>query len=151
MFKFFMLIVFLFPTVLNYRLKRENSISIKKSAIGIFATILLFVVGSFFCYKFDNTALGYIIALATATMLYTSLFYQGIAENGIHIFLGTSPLLKQVEPGKITKIDIVKNKNDDIELKIHAFGDTYKQVYRLADEGKIIHLIEKQNVVFSKN
>lgn len=141
MFKVFILIVFLCPVVLNFRLKRENRINVKKNAIGIVSIILLFIVGSYFCYRFDNTVLGYLIVLAATTMLYTSLFFQGIAEKGIHLFLVTSPLLKRVEPSKITKIDMARNKNGDIELKIHAFGSVFTQVYRLEDEEKITRLI----------
>lgn len=144
MFKIFMLIVFLVPTILNYKLTRKNIILVKKSAIEATWIILLFVLGSSFCYRFDKTIIGYLIVLAATMMLYTSVFFQGITEKGINIFLGGSPFLKWVEFNKIRKVEMEKNRKGNIELKVHVFGNVFKQVYSLEDEEKIVGLIKNR-------
>lgn len=144
MFKIFMLIVFLVPTILNYKLTRKNIILVKKSAIEVTWIILLFVLGSSFYYRFDKTIIGYLIVLAATMMLYTSVFFQGITEKGINIFLGGSPFLKWVEFNKIRKVEMGKNRKGNVELKVHVFGNVFKQIYSLEDEEKIVGLIKNR-------
>ena len=133
--------MFLVPTIINYKHKRENIAEVKKKTKEIIWIMLLLFVGTYMCYKFDNTALGYLIALAATIMLYTSVFFQGITEKGINIFLGTSPILKFVELNKITKLEMERNKYGEIELKIHAYGNENKQSYIGEDEYKIVRLV----------
>lgn len=139
-----MLIVFLVPTILNYKLTRKNIILVKKSAIEVTWIILLFVLGSSFYYRFDKTIIGYLIVLAATMMLYTSVFFQGITEKGINIFLGGSPFLKWVEFNKIRKVEMGKNRKGNVELKVHVFGNVFKQIYSLEDEEKIVGLIKNR-------
>ena len=91
MLKILILIIFIVPSILNYSQKRKNIFDVKKGAKEMIWVVALFIVGSYMCYKFDNTVLGYLIAIASTIMLYTSVFFQGFTEEGINIFLGTSP------------------------------------------------------------
>lgn len=77
----------------------------------------------------DNTVLGYLIAIAATIMLYTSVFFQGFTEEGINIFLGTSPILKLASFDEINTIDMEETDKDELILTIEAYGTTFVQVY----------------------
>lgn len=87
MIKILVLIMFLVPTIINYKHKRKNILDVKKSTKEIIWVVALLIVGSYLCYRFDNTVIGYLIALAATMMLYTSVFFQGFTEKRINIFL----------------------------------------------------------------
>ena len=106
MLKILVLIMFLVPTIINYKHKRKNILEVKKKSKEMIGVVSLLIVGSFICYKFDNTVLGYLIALTATMMLYTSVFFQGFTEKGINIFLATSPILKFVKFDEISSIDL---------------------------------------------
>ncbi len=123
------LIMFLVPTIINYKHKRENILEVKKKSKEMIGVVSLLIVGSFICYKFDNTVLGYLIALTATMMLYTSVFFQVFTEKGINIFLGTSPILKFVKFDEINSIDLEENNKDELKVTIEAYGTTFVQVY----------------------
>lgn len=127
--KILVLIMFLVPTIINYKHKRKNIAEVKKKTKEIIWIMLLLFVETYMCYKFDNTALGYLIALAATIMLYTSVFFQGFTEKGVNIFLATSPILKLVKFDEINTIDIKENNKDELIVTIGAFGTTFVQVY----------------------
>lgn len=129
MIKILVLIMFLVPTIINCKHKRENILEVKKKPKEILGVVLLLIVGSYLCDRFDNTVLGYLIALAATMMLYTSVFFQGITEKGINIFLGTSPILKFVKFDEINSIDLKENDKDELKVTIEAFGTAFVQVY----------------------
>lgn len=129
MIKIIVLTMFLVPTIINYKHKRENILEVKKKSKEMICVVLLLIVGSFICYKFDNTIIGYLVALAATMMLYTSVFFQGFTEKGINIFLGTSPILKFIKFDEINKIDMEENNKDELILTIEAYGTTFVQVY----------------------
>ena len=133
------LIMFLVPTIINYKHKRENILEVKKKSKEMIGVVSLLIVGSFICYKFDNTVLGYLIALTATMMLYTSVFFQGFTEKGINIFLATSPILKFVKFDEINSIDLEENNKDELILTIEAYGTTFVQIY---EKGKAQNLFE---------
>lgn len=140
--KILVFVMFLVPTIINYKHKRKNIFDVKKRTKKMIWVVALLIVGSYMCYKFDNTVLGYLIALTATIMLYTSVFFQGFTEEGINIFLGTSPILKHVEFNKISKVEVGTNGTGDIKLKIHALGSEFNQAYRSEDEDKIARLLK---------
>lgn len=127
--KILVLIMFLVPTITNYKHKRENILEVKKKPKEMIGVLALLIVGSFICYKFDNTIIGYLVALTATMILYTSVFFQGFTEKGINIFLGTSPILKFVKFDEISSIDLKENNKDELILTIEAYGTTFVQVY----------------------
>lgn len=131
--------MFLVPTIINYKHKRKNIFDVKKRAKEMIWVVALLIVGSYMCYKFDNTILGYLIAIAATIMLYTSVFFQGFTEEGINIFLGTSPILKHASFDEINTIDMEENDKDELLVTIEAYGTTFVQVY---EKGKAQNLLE---------
>ena len=129
MLKILVLIMFLVPTIINYKHKRENILEVKKKSKEMIGVVALLIVGSYLCYRFDNTVLGYLIAFAATMMLYTSVFFQGFTEKGINIFLATSPILKFVKFDEINSIDLEENDKDELIITIEAYGTTFVQVY----------------------
>lgn len=131
--------MFLVPTIINYKHKRKNIFDVKKRTKEMIWVVALLIVGSYMCYKFDNTILGYLIAIAATIMLYTSVFFQGFTEEGINIFLGTSPILKHASFDEINTIDMEENDKDELLVTIEAYGTTFVQVY---EKGKAQNLLE---------
>lgn len=126
--------MFLVPTIINYKHKRKNIFDVKKRTKEMIWVIALFIVGSYMCYKFDNTILGYLIAIAATIMLYTSVFFQGFTEEGINIFLVTSPIIKLASFDEINTIDMEENDKDELILTIEVYGTTFVQVYEKETE-----------------
>ena len=126
--------MFLVPTIINYKHKRKNIFDVKKRTKEMIWVLALLIVGSYMCYKFDNTVLGYLIAVAATIMLYTSVFFQGFTEEGINIFLGTSPILKLASFDEINTIDMEETDKDELILTIEAYGTTFVQVYEKETE-----------------
>lgn len=133
--------MFLVPTIINYKQKRKNIFDVKKRTKEMIGVVALLIVGSYMCFKFDNTVLGYLIVIAATIMLYTSVFFQGITEEGINIFLGTSPILKFLKFDEINKIDMKENDKDELIITIEAFGTTFVQVY---EKDKTQNLLENK-------
>ena len=73
--------MFLVPTIINYKYKRKNILDVKKSTKEIIWVVALLIVGIFICYKFDNTIIGYLVALAATMMLYTSVFSKDLQKR----------------------------------------------------------------------
>ena len=126
--------MFLVPTIINYRQKRKNIFDVKKRTKEMIWVVALLIVGSYMCYKFDNTVLGYLIVIAATIMLYTSVFFQGCTEEGINIFLVTSPILKLASFDEINTIDMEENDKDELILTIEVYGTTFVQVYEKETE-----------------
>lgn len=112
--------MFLVPTIINYKHKRKNIFDVKKRTKEMIWVVALLIVGSYMCYKFDNTLLGYLIVLAATTTLYTSVYFQGFTEEEINIFLGTSPILKLASFDEINTIDMEENDKDELILTIEV-------------------------------
>lgn len=88
-------------------------------------------------YKLYNKALGYAIAISSATLVYSVIFFQGITKDSVLIFLGTTPLLKLVKKEDMRAIYIEEIlEKDQIRLKVEAFGDEYTQIYNRIVEKK---------------
>ena len=141
--KIIILLFFITISILNYRRKRENIVSVKKQPIILFGIALFTVITSYICYRFDNSVLGYLIVLSAVVLAWTFAFYPGITKDGVNIFMGSTPIITFAKFSEIKKIDIVENK-DNVKLKINVFGSTFSQVYRLEDRDKVIEKIEKK-------
>lgn len=72
------------------------------------------------------------------------MFFPGIRKDGFNIFLGSSPILKFVSFDKVKGVGIKSGKNNDLELTIRAYGNTYSQIYDLKDKDFIIKNIERK-------
>lgn len=134
------------PTIYNYILQRKNAIRvIKRPALGFVLAIFAIII-SLICYKIDKTLLGSLTVLAAVLLIYTIGFFPGIGENGINIFMGFTPILKFISFDKIKSID-VKEIDDNLNLSIKAFGDTYKQIYDIKNREDIFNILEENNLI----
>lgn len=78
--------------------------------------------------------------------IYSSVFYQGISEKRIHITVNSSTILKLVKYDKIDKINIGK-KNDDLQIKICAYRNTFTQIYDIDYEVQISEMLAKNHQI----
>ncbi|MBS5943100.1 hypothetical protein [Finegoldia magna] len=136
MVKIIVLLAFAINFLYNFKCKQKNIIKVKiqKKFILIISAFALVVL--IMCYKFDNSLLGYITGIFAILSIYSSVFYQRISGKGIHITMNSTTILKLVKFDKIDKINIEKN-NDDLKIKIYAYGNTFTQIYDSDDEDEI--------------
>ena len=139
--KLLVILAFAINFLYNFKCKQKNIIKVKiqnKFILIISAFALLVLI---MCYKFDNTLLGYITAIFAILSIYSSIFYQGISEKGIQITMNSTTILKFVKFDEIEKINIEKN-NDELQIKINAYGNTFTQIYDSYDEDAIRDVLE---------
>ena len=94
--------------------------------------------------------MGFLILISAILLVYTTEFLPGIGEDGISVFMGATPILKFISFDQIKDVNLTENYND-IKLNIHAFGDTYKQVYEMKDRDKIIKILDKNRLTKGDN
>ena len=136
--------MFIIPTIYNFIIHRNNIINTKKKSIFGFILAIFALLVSGLCYRLDNTVLGYAIVISAVLLIYTVMFFPGIRKDGFNIFLGSSPILKFVSFDKIKSVGIKSSKNNDPELTIRAYGNTYSQTYDLKDKDFIIKNTERK-------
>lgn len=134
--KLLVILAFAINFLYNFKCKQKNKIKVKIQnkfirIISAFALVFLLM-----CYKFDNTLLGYLVAIFATASIYSSVFYQGISEKGINITMNATTILKFAKFDEIKKINIEK-KNDNLKIKIYAYGNTFTQIYDSDDEDEI--------------
>lgn len=144
MLKIIVLLMFIVPTIYNFIIHRNNIINTKKKPIFGFILAIFALLVSGLCYRFDNTVLGYAIVISAILLIYTVMFFPGIRKGGFNIFLGSSPILKFVSFDKVNGVGIKSSKNNDLELIIRAYGNTYSQIYDLKYKDFVIKNIERK-------
>ena len=137
LFFFFFLAIFLH----NYNLKSKTNFNIKKQPLYIVILIGYTLLALYMTYRLNNNASGYALAISSAMVVYSIIFFQGINKEFVLVFLGTSPLLKLVKKEDLKKISMeeIQDKNEII-LKIKAFGDLYTQIYDMDKKDEIKNL-----------
>lgn len=144
MLKIIVLLMFIFPTIYNFIIHRNNVINVKKKPIFGFILAIFALLAGGLCYRLDNTVLGYAVAISAVLLIYTVMFFPGIRKDGFNIFLGATSILKFVSFDKVKSVGIKSSKNNDLELTIKAYGNTYSQTYDLKDKDFIIKNIESK-------
>ena len=144
MLKIIVLLMFIVPTIYNFIIHRNNVINVKKKPIFGFVLAIFALVAGSLCYRLDNTVLGYAIAISAVILIYTIIFFPGIRKDGFNIFLGANSILKFVSFNKVKSVSIKSSKDNDLELTIKAYGNTYSQTYDLKDKDFIIKNIESK-------
>lgn len=143
MLKILVLLTFAINYLYNFKCKQKNKIKVKIQSKFILIISAFALVALIICYKFDNTLLGYITVIFATASIYSSVFYQGISEKGINITMNSTTILKFVRFDKIKKINIEK-KNDNLKIKIYAYGNTFIQIYDSDDEDEIRYILKQR-------
>ena len=137
------LFCFLFLAIFlhNYNLKSKTNFNIKKQPLYIVILIGYTLLALYMTYRLNNKASGYVLAISSAMVVYSIIFFQGINKEFALVFLGTTPLLKLVKKEDLKEISMeeIQDKNEII-LKIKAFGNLYTQVYDKGREDEINNL-----------
>ena len=142
MIKLLVLSQFLAGISWNCFITRKNKVRIKKK---ISIILLLVVFGLFALYlasKFDDSLSGYCISISAIVFVYTFIFNPGISYEAVNVFLGTTPLIKQIKFDEIENISYKDINEDSFEIQIDAFGRTYSQIYSIEDKDKVLELIK---------
>lgn len=147
--KVIVLLAFVINFLYNLKSKQQNKINVKIQSKIILIISVFAIVVSIICYKFDNTLLGYLVAIFATASIYTSVFYQGISEKGINITMNATTILKFVRFDKIKKVNIEK-KNDNLKIKIYAYGNIFIQIYNSYDEDEISEMLAKNPEIQTK-
>lgn len=134
MIQIIVLTMFLLGFAYNVHLKRKVIYRVKQSplvwgVVGSFALIALSMA-----YHWSSTVMGYTIAVSSMLLVYSMAFFQGAGSDGIIVFMGTTPLLRKISWQEVASLESTPIKNThDLELKVKAHGDEYKQRYVQSD------------------
>ncbi len=134
MIQIIVLAMFLLGFAYNVHLKRKVTCQVKQSSlvwgvVGSFSMVALSMA-----YYWSSTAMGYTIAVSSMLLVYSMAFFQGAGPDGIIVFMGTTPLLRKISWQEVTSLESTPIKNThDLELKVKAHGDEYKQRYAQSD------------------
>lgn len=145
MVKVLVLLMLIVPSFYNFIVQRNNKIRVKKSNLGF--TLAIFAsITSIFWYRLDRGLMGFMILLSAILLVYTLGFLPCIGTDGISVFMWSTPILKFISFDKIKSIDVKEN-DDNLNLSIKAFGDTYKQIYDIKNREDIFNILEKNNLI----
>lgn len=133
--------MFIIPAIYNFMIHRNNIINIKKPIFG-FILAMFIAVASGLCYRFDNTVLGYAIVISAVLLIYKVIFFPGIRKDGVNIFMGVNPLLKNVSFNDINSSSL-KEDNNNLKIIIKAYGNTYIQTYAIENKDMIVSNLKK--------
>lgn len=134
MIQIIVLAMFLLGFAYNVHLKRKVIYRVKQpplvwGMVGGFALIALSMA-----YHWSSTVMGYTNAVSSMLLVYSMAFFQGAGPDGIIVFMGTTPLLRKISWQEVTSLESTPIKNThDLELKVKAHGDEYKQRYAQSD------------------
>ncbi|WP_300409561.1 hypothetical protein [Lagierella sp.] len=140
--KYLLLTIFLIATAYNFYHARNIKYHTKTPAI-VKITLLIFTLFSvMICFKYDNTIVGYILVAAGMVFVFSFTRITGISDGGF--FVDLSSMIAKFVPFEAVKDLRVINK-DDLELRIVAYGTTFKQVYSRVDSEKVISILNSNN------
>lgn len=146
MVKVLVLLMLIVPSFYNFLVQRNNKIRVKKNSDLGFILAIFAAVTSIFWYRLDRTLMGFLILLSAILLVYTIGFLPGIGKDGMSVFMGYSPILKSISFDQIKDINVAEHYND-IELRINAFGDTYKQIYDIKDKDQMIKILDENRLI----
>ena len=146
MVKVLVLLMLIVPSFYNFIVQRKNNIQIKKNSNLGFILAIFASITSIFWYRLDKSFMGFLILLSAILLAYTMVFLPGIGEDGISVFMGSTPILKFISFDQIKDVSLKENYND-IKLSINAFGDTYKQLYEMKYRDEIIKFLDKNRLI----
>lgn len=146
MLKVVVLLMFIVPSFYNFIVQRNNKIRVKKnSKLGFILAIFAFITGLFW-YRLDRSLMGFLILLSAILLIYTIGFLPGMGKDGISVFMGATPILKFISFDQIKDVSLKENYND-INLRIKALRDTYKQVYEMKDRDELIKILDRNRLI----
>lgn len=146
MVKVLVLLMLIVPSFYNFIVQRKNNIQIKKNSNLGFILAIFASITSIFWYRLDKSFMGFLILLSAILLAYTMVFLPGIGEDGISVFMGSTPILKFISFDQIKDVSLKENYND-IKLSINAFGNTYKQIYEMKNRDEIIKILDKNRLI----
>lgn len=135
--EYLVILMFLGFAIYNLRESRDKKIRI---AIKPIYNIILVLAGSLYlilAYKMGGRIESVVAAISALFYLYTTIYCQGIGEDGFYVLLGKSSI------GDISFADIknIKIDQENYELEIYAYSNIYKQAYKKEDFEKVLEII----------
>lgn len=136
--EYLIILMFLGFAIFNLIESKDKKIRI---AIRPIYNIILVTSGILYiimAYKIGRGIESGIAAISALFYLYTSIYCQGIGEEGFYVLLGKSNI-REIAFSDIRNIKIDK---ENYELSIYAYSTIYKQKYKKEDFPKVFALVE---------
>lgn len=132
-------LMFLGFAIFNLRKSKDKKIRITIKPIY---NIILLAAGILYlvlAYKIGMGIESAIAAIFALFYLYTTIYCEGVGEDGFYVLLGKS-IIRKVAFADIRDIKIDQ---ENYKLQIYANSDIYKQTYKKEDFGKVLDIIER--------
>lgn len=135
--EYLVILMFLGFAIYNLRESRDKKIRI---AIKPIYNIILVLAGSLYlilAYKMGGRIESVVAAISALFYLYTTIYCQGIGEDGFYVLLGKS----SIRDISFADIKNIKIDQENYELEIYAYSNIYKQAYKKEDFEKVLEII----------
>nr|WP_072537586.1 hypothetical protein [Anaerococcus mediterraneensis] len=134
------LVILMFLGFANFNLIESKEMKIRIDIRPIYNIILvtsgiLFII---MAYKIGRGIESVIAAISALFYLYTSIYCQGIGEDGFYVLLGKSSI-REIAFSDIRNIKVDR---ENYKLEIYADSTSYKQKYKKEDFPKVLALAE---------
>lgn len=107
------LILFLTVFLYNLSLKKKTICKVKKQSVSLIISGAYTLIAIFMTYKLYNRPVGYALVLSSVLLIYSFIFFQGMARDGVLVALGSTSLLKFIKKETIEKITMEEDKDKD--------------------------------------
>ena len=135
--EYLVILMFLGFAIYNLRESMDKKIRI---AIKPIYNIILVLAGSLYlilAYKMGGRIESVVAAISALFYLYTTIYCQGIGEDGFYVLLGKS----SIRDISFADIKNIKIDQENYELEIYAYSNIYKQAYKKEDFEKVLEII----------
>ena len=134
------LMMIMFSAMAFYNLKgiKERLIKIDLEPVYYVALILAGFLYLSMAYKLAGRTQAYILGLLAIFYLFTTIFCQGMARDGIFVLMSAS-MIRKLSYDDIKDIKVDKN---NYKLSIYEDSTIYKQKYKKEDFQKVLALVE---------
>ena len=136
--EYLVILMFLGFAIYNLRESKEMKIRIDIRPIYNIILVTSGILYIIMAYKIGRGIESGIAAISALFYLYTSIYCQGIGEDGLYVLLGKSAI-REIAFSDIRNIKIDK---ENYELSIYAYSTSYKQKYKKEDFPKVLALVE---------
>lgn len=139
-----LLITIIFIALIIYNLKKRSQNEIQAKLPTSYAVVSLLLLAGGLCiwHLFDRSILGIVPVIAALLAFLSYLSSVGINDHFFNCLSANSILIQSIPCDDVKRIEIIK-KNDEIELKIKAYGDVFWQQYDLKSEEELIHKLNR--------
>ena len=136
--EYLIILMFLASAIYNLRESKGKKIRIDIRPIYKIILFLAGILYLFLAYKIGGGIESGIAAIFALFYLWTTIYCQGIGEDGFYVLLGKSTIRKIA----FSNMKNIKVNKENYKIEFYADSTIYKQKYKKVDFPKVLKIIE---------